>query len=54
MKYEDPQLIKDWFKRVEKIIEKYRIVQEDIYNIDKTGFQIDITSTKVVYGFKTK
>ena len=40
---------------VKETIEKYRIVKEDIYNIDKTGFQIGVTSTsKVVYRFKTK
>ena len=45
----------DWFKRVKKIIKKYGIVPEDIYNIDKTSFQIGITSTsKVVYRLKIK
>ena len=40
---------------MKKIIEKYRIVQEDIYNIDETGFQIGVTSTaKVVCGFEIK
>ena len=40
---------------VKETIEKYRIVKEDIYNIDKTGFQIGVTSTsKVVYRFETK
>ena len=38
VKCEDSQLIKDWFKRVKEIIKKYRIVPEDIYNVDKTGF----------------
>ena len=52
---EDPQLVKDWFKRVEKTIEKYGIVSEDIYNMDETGFQMGITSTsKVVCGSETK
>ena len=39
-KCEDPQLIKYWFSRVKEITEKYGIVQEDIYNIDETGFQM--------------
>ena len=40
---------------MKKIIKKYGIVQEDIYNIDETGFQIGVTSTaKVVCGFKIK
>ena len=51
----DSQLIKDQFQRVKKIIEKYRIVQEDIYNMDETGFQMGVTSTaKVVCGFEIK
>ena len=54
-KCEDSQLIKDWIKRVKETIKKYGIVQEDIYNIDKTGFQIGVTSTaKVVCGFEIK
>ena len=54
-KCEDPQLIKDWFKRVKETIEKYGIVPEDIYNMDETGFQMGITSTsKVVCGLETK
>ena len=40
---------------VKEIIEKYRIVKKDIYNIDKTSFKIDVTLTsKVVYRFKIK
>ena len=54
IKCENSQLIKHWFIRVDKII-KYRIMQEDIYNIDETGFQIGVTSTaKVIYRFKIK
>ena len=54
-KCEDSQLIKDWIKRVKETIKKYGIVQEDIYNMDETGFQIGVTSTaKVVCGFKIK
>ena len=54
-KCEYSQLIKNWFKRVKETTEKYRIVQEDIYNIDETGFQMGVTSTaKVVCRFETK
>ena len=54
-KCEDPQLIKDWFKRVKETIKRYGIVPEDIYNIDETGFQMGITSTsKVVCGLETR
>ena len=30
---EDPELIKAWFRCVEKTIQQYGIVEEDIYNI---------------------
>ena len=56
-KCEDSQPIKYWFIRVDETIKKYRIVQgqEDIYNMDETGFQMGVTSTaKVVCGFETK
>ena len=54
-KCEDSQLIKHWFIRVDEIIKKYKIMQEDIYNIDETGFQMGVTLTaKVVCGFKIK
>ena len=40
---------------MKKIIKKYGIVQEDIYNIDETGFQMSVTLTaKVIYRFKIK
>ncbi len=35
---EDPVIIRGWFKRVVKTIEKYGIVDGDIYNFDETGF----------------
>ena len=55
VKCEDSQLIKDWFKKVKETIKKYGIVQEDIYNMDETGFQMGVTSTaKVVCGFEIK
>ncbi|KAL6160156.1 hypothetical protein ACJQWK_09325 [Exserohilum turcicum] len=37
---EDPALIKGWFKLVQNMKAKYGIVDEDIYNFDKTGFII--------------
>ena len=55
IKCEDSQLIKYWFIRVDEIIKKYGIVQEDIYNMNETGFQMGVTSTaKVVCGFEIK
>src|SRR5215469_4617901 len=37
-KCEDPVLIKDFFKWFRDTIQKYGILNEDIYNIDETGF----------------
>ena len=37
-KCEDPELIKSWFKCVQKTIQKYNISEQDIYNIDETSF----------------
>ena len=54
-KCEDPELIKSLFKYIQKIIQKYGILEQDIYNIDKTSFQMDVASTiKVIYSLETK
>jgi len=38
-----------WFLLIQNTIAKYRIIDEDIYNFDETGFQIGvIATTKVV------
>jgi hypothetical protein len=37
-KCEDPTIIRDWFRLVQNTIAKYRILEEDIYNFDETGF----------------
>ena len=37
-------IIRDWFRLVQNIIKKYRILDEDIFNFDKTGFQIGLIS----------
>ena len=48
-KYEDPEVMRAWFLLVQNIIAKYRIIDEDIYNFDETGFQIEvIATTKIV------
>jgi hypothetical protein len=48
---EDPELIREWFKRVQSTIIEYGIVDDDIYNFDETGFQMGVISTaKVVTG----
>ena len=35
---EDPDAFKAWFRLVRNTIDKYGIVEEDIYNFDETGF----------------
>ena len=48
---EDPKVIQEWFRLVQNTIQKYGIVQKDIYNFDETGFQMGIIGTaKVVTG----
>ena len=37
-KCEDPVVIRDWFHLVRNTIAKYGILDEDIYNFNKTGF----------------
>jgi hypothetical protein len=50
-KCEDPTIIRDWFRLVRNTIEKYGILEEDIYNFDETGFQMGVISTaKVITG----
>jgi hypothetical protein len=50
-KCEDPAVIREWFYLVQNTIAKYSILDEDIYNFDKTGFQMGvITTAKVITG----
>jgi hypothetical protein len=50
-KCEDPALIRSWFQLVHNTIEKYGILDTDIYNFDETGFQMGVISTaKVITG----
>ena len=54
-KCEDPDLIKGWFSCVQETILKYGILEQDIYNMDETGFQMGMASTaKVVCGSETR
>ncbi|KKA21370.1 hypothetical protein T310_4620 [Rasamsonia emersonii CBS 393.64] len=44
-----------WFQQVYNTIEKYGILEQDIYNIDETGFQIGVILTvKVICGSETQ
>jgi hypothetical protein len=48
---EDPEIIGAWFELVEDTKAKYGIQDEDIHNLDETGFQMSIIgSMKVVTG----
>jgi hypothetical protein len=50
-KCEDPKIIQEHFDRVRDAISKYRILPEDIYNFDETGFAIGLCATaKVITG----
>ena len=53
-KCEDPELIMRWYKCFHDAIEKYEILEQDIYNMDETGFQMGMTSTvKIICGSET-
>jgi hypothetical protein len=47
-KYEDPEILGNWFKLLQITITEYRIVAEDIYNFDETKFQIGVIITAKV------
>ncbi len=52
-KCEDPEVMQAWFRLVQNTIAKYGIADEDIYNFDKTSFQIGVIATaKVVTAAK--
>ena len=45
---EDPEKISAWFARVQKTINEYGVLNNDIYNFDETGFQMGVASTSKV------
>jgi len=48
-KYEDPQIIKEWFDRVQITIMQHGIALEDIYNfVDETGYAMGLVATAKV------
>jgi hypothetical protein len=47
-KCEDPKIISEWFALVWNVKAKYGIVDDDIYNFDKTGFMMGIIFTGMV------
>lgn len=44
----DPALVTGWFRLVANTIQKYGILNQDIYNFDETGFQMGVISTSRV------
>ena len=53
-KCEDPETIRGWFRLVHNTIQKYGILEQDIYNMDETGFQMGVISTaRVICGSET-
>ena len=46
--YEDPEIIRSWFRLVQNLVNKYRISKVDICNFDETGFMICVISTTTV------
>ena len=44
-KNEDPKIISEWFKLVERTCEEYGILDEDKYNFDETGFAMGVANT---------
>lgn len=42
---EDPKVLQKWFGLVRETVQRYGILEEDIYNMDETGFQMGKAST---------
>jgi hypothetical protein len=54
-KNEDPETIRAWFQRVQRTIQEFGILEQDIYNFDETGFQMGIIATaKVITRAETR
>ena len=53
-KCKDQTIISKWFDQVKQVIQDYRILTEDIYNFDETGFVIGlIVTAKVITNAET-
>lgn len=47
---EDPQIIQEWFALYTSVKAKYRILDEDTYNMDEKGFMMRVAgNAKVVF-----
>ena len=47
-KCEDPNIIQEWFNRVQIILMQHGIPYEDIYNFDETGYAMGLVATAKV------
>ena len=47
-KQENPRVIQQWFDLIQATIQKYGILDDDIYNFDETGFAMGLTATAKV------
>ena len=45
-KCEDPVLIQSWFKHVQDMKIQYGILDDDVLNFNKTGFQMGVIATR--------
>ncbi len=45
---EDEDIVKEYFQKLQNIIQKYGITPESIWNMDETGFQIGVGKSKMV------
>ncbi|KAL6161704.1 hypothetical protein ACJQWK_08924 [Exserohilum turcicum] len=46
--YEDPTTITAWFKLIEETRQTYGVLDQDIYNVDETGFAMGVAGTSKV------
>ena len=45
---EDPEIIGNWFRLLRNMMAKYRIIDENLYNCDETGFMMGIITASMV------
>lgn len=45
---EDPAVIREWFDSLQRVVGKYGIADEDIFNFDEIGFAMGLTATAKV------
>lgn len=48
----DPDSLRDWFLRLQRTIQEYGVVDNDIYNMDETGYRIGCGRSQLVVSTK--